>query len=256
MRSTLDRTIKMLNNAIFGIPWAGLLEPFGTLLFPAHCAGCRCRVDEGHDFCSSCAAEIEWIAPPRCEVCSQPYEGMTSAFTCPNCRGDAFFFECAVAGVRSRGVVRDMVHRLKYGREIWLARVLAGLMERGLDDSRLAGTGIDMLVPVPLHPRRLREREFNQAVLLAEQLAARSALTFRDVLVRRRYTTTQTQLDRRGRRQNLRDAFILRKNANVIDKNILLVDDVLTTGSTLDACAEALLDAGAASVRGLTVARG
>jgi len=248
--------IKILKDSISRIQWAGLAEPFRTLLFPAHCAGCRCRVDEGSDFCPSCAPEIEWIVPPRCETCSQPYVGMTPAFTCPNCRGEAFFFECAVAGVRSRGVVRDMVHRLKYGREIWLARVLAGLMERGLSDRRLAGVGIDMLVPVPLHPRRLREREFNQAFLLAEQLAVRSDLTFRDVLVRRRYTTTQTQLDRRGRRQNLRHAFVLRKNAEVIDKNILLIDDVLTTGSTMDACAEALLDAGAASVRGLTVARG
>lgn len=256
MRSALERAIKMQRAAVSRIPWAWLFAPFRTLLFPDHCAGCRCRVEEGRDFCSACSAEIEWIAPPRCETCSQPYDGTTPAFTCPNCRGEAFFFECAVAGVRSRGVVRDMVHRLKYGREIWLARVLAGLMERGLSDGRLASTEIDLLVPVPLHPRRLREREFNQAALLAEQLAARSSLTCRDVLIRRRYTTTQTQLDRRGRRQNLRDAFILRKNADVIDKNILLIDDVLTTGSTLDACAETLLEAGAASVRALTVARG
>lgn len=232
------------------------ISPFRSLLFPSHCAGCGCRVGEGYDFCENCLAEITWIEAPRCDVCSQPYHGDTPVFTCPNCRGEAFFFECAVAVSLSRSVVRDLIHRLKYGREIWLGRVLAGVMERGLADSRLSGCEFDCLIPVPLHPRRQREREFNQAEVIARALSKRVILPVNDVLLRRRYTTTQTQLDRKGRRQNLRDAFVLRKDADVTDQEILLVDDVLTTGSTLDACAGALLEAGAASVRALTVARG
>jgi ComF family protein len=111
-------------------------------------------------------------------------------------------------------------------------------------------------VPVPLHSKRLREREFNQAALLAGQLSLCSGLPVRDVLVRSRYTGTQTALDRAERRQNLRNAFSLRKNAEVTDQNLLLIDDVLTTGSTLDACAAILLEQGAESVRALTLARG
>ena len=129
-------------------------------------------------------------------------------------------------------------------------------MERGLGDQRLAGCAFDCLIPVPLHPRRQREREFNQAAVLAQALSKRVDVPIHEALLRRRYTTTQTALDRKGRRQNLRDAFVLRKNVSVTDQDILLVDDVLTTGSTLDACAEVLLDAGASSVRALTVARG
>jgi ComF family protein len=149
-----------------------------------------------------------------------------------------------------------MVHRLKYGKEIWLGRVLAAWMHEGLEDPRLKGWTPDALVPVPLHPRRLREREFNQSEILCHELSRTSGIPIISPLARRRYTTTQTQLDRKGRRQNLRDAFILGKNMDVTNMNLLLVDDVLTTGSTLDACASALLEAGASSVRALTAARG
>jgi ComF family protein len=149
-----------------------------------------------------------------------------------------------------------MVHRLKYGKELWLGRVMAGWMREGFGDPRLAGWRADALVPVPLHPRRLREREFNQAEILCQELSCACGLPVLTPLVRRRYTTTQTRLDRKGRRQNLRDAFIPGKNADVTNLNLLLVDDVLTTGSTLDACAAVLLEAGANSVRALTAARG
>ncbi|MCK9588493.1 MAG: ComF family protein [Terrimicrobiaceae bacterium] len=235
---------------------AALLDPLRSLFFPSHCAGCACAVPEGTNLCGACDESIEKIRPPRCEVCSQPYSGNIPAFTCPNCRGDTFHFDCAIAVVRSRGVVREMVHRLKYGKELWLGRILAGWTSEGLEDQRLEGWTPDALVPVPLHPRRLREREFNQAEILCQELSRISGIQVFSPLARRRYTTTQTRLDRKGRRQNLRDAFILRKNGNVMNMNLLLVDDVLTTGSTLDACAAVLLEAGARSVRALTAARG
>jgi ComF family protein len=232
------------------------LEPLATLFFPPHCAHCKTRVETGMDFCSDCEALIERIKAPRCESCSQPYDCLTGEFICPNCRGEAFYFECAVAVVRSRSVIRDLIHRIKYGKEIWLARVLAQIAAEGLEDSRLVDEEFDALVPVPLHPKRLREREYNQAAVIAENLSRRTAIPVLAALERRRYTTTQTALDRKNRRQNLRNAFSVVKNADVTNKNLLLVDDVLTTGSTLDACAAVLLERGASSVRALTVARG
>jgi len=208
------------------------------------------------DFCTDCEALIERIKSPRCESCSQPYDCAMGEFTCPNCRGEAFYFECAVAVVRSRSVIRDLIHRIKYGKEIWLARVLAKIAAEGFDDPRLVDEEFDAIVPVPLHSKRLREREYNQAEVIAENLSRIVGIPVLGALARCRYTTTQTALDRRNRRQNLRNAFSVVKNANVTNKNLLLVDDVLTTGSTLDACAAVLLERGASSVRALTVARG
>jgi len=235
---------------------AKTLEPLRSLFFPAHCAHCARRVEEGRDWCDTCAAGIERVKPPRCETCSQPYDGMTADFICPNCRGEKFSFVCAVTVARSHQTIRDVLHRLKYNREMWLARVLAKIQHEGFDDPRLAGIGFDALVPVPLHPRRQRERQFNQAAILAEHLSRSSKIPVREFLRRSRYTGTQTRLDRKARRQNLRDAFSLRQDADVTDLDLLLVDDVLTTGSTLDACAAILLENGARSVRALTVARG
>jgi len=177
-------------------------------------------------------------------------------FVCTNCRGRAFFFVCAVAPLLSRGVARELVHRFKYGGELWLAQPLADFAERGLADERVEGKVFDAVIPVPLHPLRKREREFNQAEVLGREIARRRGWAFCDALQRRKYTVTQTHFDRTHRMQNLRDAFAIRQNRSVQGKHLLLVDDVLTTGSTLDECARVLLEAGAASVHALTVARG
>lgn len=232
-----------------------ILETLRDLFFPAHCAGCAAAVKAGW-FCRDCERQLRPVPAPHCEVCSQPYAGEMDRFVCVNCRGRAFHFECAVGVMHSRGVMRDLIHRLKYGGELWLAEILGEFLERGFDDPRLAGEEIDAIVPVPLHPLRKREREFNQAEILARDLARRRNLPFLDALRRLRYTVTQTHFDRRRRMQNLRDAFELQQNVHVQGKHLLLVDDVLTTGSTLDECARVLLEAGAESVHALTVARG
>jgi ComF family protein len=158
--------------------------------------------------------------------------------------------------MQSCGILRDLIHRFKYGGEVWVGALLADFLTQGLRDPRLKGRSFDAVVPVPLHPLRRREREFNQAEVLCRELARKNNLAFCEALERLRYTVTQTHFDRRRRMQNLRDAFGLRRNAPVQGKDLLLVDDVLTTGSTLDECARVLLAAGARSVRALTVARG
>jgi competence protein ComFC len=133
--------------------------------------------------------------------------------------------------------------------------LLTGWLAEGLDDPRLKGLHFDLLIPVPLHSLRKRDREFNQAEIFSKILARRSGIKYCAGIERTRRTGTQTALDRRRRMQNLRDAFRLRKNTDVTDKTVLLVDDIFTTGSTLDACSRVLLQAGAKSVRALTVAR-
>jgi len=116
--------------------------------------------------------------------------------------------------------------------------------------------GIDAIVPVPLHAARKRERGFNQAAVLAELLARKAGKPVVHALERIRYTSTQTQFDRNTRMENLRNAFRMRQNVPVRNLHLLLIDDVLTTGSTVDECARVLKQAGAASVRVATVARG
>ena len=124
-----------------------------------------------------------------------------------------------------------------------------------MDDERLRDRRFDVIVPVPLHPTRQRERGFNQASLLAELLSPEISVPSKPLLERIRHTTTQTALDRAERMKNLHNAFRLRKRVNVRDLRVLLVDDVLTTGSTLSECARVLKRAGAISVHAVTAAR-
>jgi len=124
-----------------------------------------------------------------------------------------------------------------------------------MGDARLRNRAFDLIVPVPLHPARLRERGFNQAHLLATMLGQKIGAPVSSVLERVRYTTTQTAFDRIDRMENLHNAFRLRKKATVRELRVLLVDDILTTGSTLTECARVLREAGAQSIYAITAAR-
>ncbi len=233
--------------------WDTLIE----LLYPSHCFGCGLAVDEGLRLCVACAAAVPWIGPRRCVTCSRPYPGSTETVpACPNCEGQAFAFECAVAAVRSAGLARELVHRFKYGRQFHLRQVLGAWLIAGFADERLGDEPFDALVPVPLHPLRRRERGYNQAQALAEILGATAQLPVYDCLRRTRHTDTQTRFDRAERTRNLREAFAPRKGTTFAGKRLLVIDDVLTTGSTLHECAVALRQGGARSVLALTVARG
>jgi competence protein ComFC len=148
-----------------------------------------------------------------------------------------------------------MVHRLKYNRERWLVRPLTDWMAGVADDERLPMEEIAGLVPVPLHAAREREREFNQAALLASSLGKHWKIPVCPLLRRIHFTETQTHFDRRQRMQNLRNAFVLSHNVDITNKKYILVDDVFTTGSTLDECARVLLDGGAGAVWAVTAAR-
>jgi len=233
-----------------------LFQAAVSLLYPATCSICGKRVRAGEYLCEACEAKIVRIVPPFCETCSEPFEGsMNSAFTCANCAHRRIHFETAVAAYRGRGVVRDVIHQFKYNRQIHLRYLVARWLCAALDDERLRGYQFDVIVPVPLHPARQRERGFNQASLLAELLSAHTSIRCRPLLKRIRYTTTQTALDRSERMDNLHNAFRLRKNADVRGLRVLLIDDVLTTGSTLSECARVLKRAGAISVHAATAAR-
>jgi ComF family protein len=232
------------------------LRAVASLLYPSLCAICAEPVGEDDYLCATCSGKAPRIKPPFCSKCSEPFAGaITDTFSCANCAHRTLHFEAAVCAYRSRGIVRQIVHEFKYGGQQHLRHPIAGWLAETLEDPRFSGRRFDAIVPVPLHPTRKRERGFNQAELLAALLSERAAVPSRDLLQRIRYTTTQTAFDRAERMENLHGAFRLRKNADVRGLRVLLVDDILTTGSTLSECARVLKAAGALSIHAATAAR-
>jgi competence protein ComFC len=234
-----------------------LLNTLVELFYPSNCVGCGHPQEPGTLLCTGCKATAPRIQPPFCRRCSRPYEGaIVGEFLCPNCEDRALAFDCVVSIYQAKGVLRDLIHRYKYSGHFHLRRVLLEFLLEAMQDPRIQAIRADCLVPVPLHPTRLRERGFNQAEALAEALSKRTRVPVLQCIERRLYTNTQTRFDRMERMRNLRNVFAMRKNSDVHGKHLVLLDDVLTTGSTLHECALVLRAAGAESVRAVTVARG
>src|SRR5437773_10496658 len=232
------------------------LHAIVSLLSPPVCTVCATVIGPGEYLCRGCEEKATRIVAPFCARCSEPFEGaIIGQFTCANCVDRTIHFDAAIAAYRSRGIVRETIHDFKYGRQIYLRHLVARWLCAALDDPRLLSHRFDVIIAVPLHPARERERGFNQASVLAELLAVHVSLPFRRLLERIRHTTTQTALDRSERMENLHNAFRLRKNTDVRGLRVLLIDDVLTTGSTLNECARVLKRAGAISVHAATAAR-
>lgn len=215
-------------------------------IFPRWCVGCG---REGDFICLSCRRKLPRITPPICPVCGRP---QPSGITCPDCARQIVEIDGIRAPFRFEGAIREAVHQLKYKNIRALDKPLSELMSDYLAANPIPG---DVLVPVPLHPKRLRERGYNQSFLLANDLSKLCHLPVVDnCLVRERYVSPQARtatVDER--RSNVRGAFTA--NARLTGSRVLLIDDVSTSGATLDACAGALKSAGVTSVWGLVLAR-
>lgn len=218
-----------------------------NLLFPKWCVGCG---KEGELICQSCRQSLPRVMPPLCPKCGRP---QSSGKLCSNCVS----WQAEIDGIRSSfrfdGVIRQAIHQLKYRNLRTLAAPLARLMNNYLVLNPLPG---EVLVPVPLHRKRLRERGYNQSSLLARGLGKLHNLPVIDnCLIRQRPSPPQARTSTVDERQsNVADAFAC-CDQRLKDKQVLLIDDVATSGATLDACAKALKEAGASSVWGLTLAR-
>ena len=239
-----------------------LLRGLSDVVFPPSCVHCRGIVETaGHPYrhlCARCATQIDFVRPPHCVTCGHPFYGMVEGErSCPHCEGlDAAFREGRTA-VLFKGPARALVIELKYHKGLHVLADMAEIFRRTphvIEHVRGA-----TLVPVPLHPRKARERGYNQAGLLAEALAgAAGGATRIEPLLRRVVDTeTQTAFDRRTRMANLKNAFALAPGA-AIDPvlHYILVDDVFTTGSTLNSCARALRRSGGLNVDVVTFGHG
>ena len=235
------------------------LEAALGLIYPPACQLCgeqRALAGEGF-VCAECQRKVRFIVPPFCARCGLPFAGaLTTEFECTNCRDQTLHFSSARSSVTAAGVALEVIHRYKYQRALWFEPFLADLLVRQAVPA-LRGGSWDFIVPVPLHPTKQREREFNQAARVARHLALALGVSLDEKLLRRvRPTRTQTMLTRQQRSQNMQNAFALRNGTTLAGKRIVLVDDVFTTGATTSACARVLRSAGAAEVCVWTVARG
>lgn len=237
-------------------PW---IEAGLGFFYPNTCQVCHsgpATASEGY-VCFQCRRGVRWISEPFCERCGMQFEGeLTTKFECSNCREMELHFSSARAAVAAQGVVLEVIHRFKYQRAVWFAPFLGDLFICQAKQ-KLARSDWDLIVPVPLHPLKQREREFNQAEKIAHYLSDATEIPVNARLLKRvQSTQTQTLLTRSERAVNVRHAFALRKNCRLNGKRIVLVDDVLTTGATTSACAKVLRQNGAEEVCVWTVARG
>lgn len=228
-------------------------------VLPVECLSCGTTLgaDPVPFFCTDCWQTIHPLQHPACALCDQPFVSpAATAYTpdhhCHDCQTRPPAFQRAWTLFPYRSPLREAICSFKYRGKQTMAKPLARLMISALPGD----IDIDMIIPVPLHPSRLREREFNQSLLLADQLSRHLARPVSAAtLVRITATDPQTTLPRQARLQNLRKAFAVRRPENLKEKRILLVDDVFTTGTTLHECAKALRQAGSGPVFALTLAR-
>jgi ComF family protein len=237
------------------------------VVFPPLCVHCRDIVDAEaspaaaggfRHLCARCARDLAFVRPPFCSACGHPFYGVVEGERrCPHCEGLAPAYREGRTAAVLKGPARALVHELKYHQGLHVLADMAEVFRRAEPVTTLARGAT--LVPVPLHPRKERERGYNQSTLLAVELArvAGGGAQVRALLRRRVDTETQTHHDRRARRANLKNAFALVPGADFNPaQHYILVDDVFTTGSTLNSCARVLRRAGCLNLDVITFGHG
>jgi competence protein ComFC len=226
---------------------SGLFWKSMDWLYPPRCCNCDRR---GFVFCDACLAEVEQLGGRLCNKCGYPVFDKNSL--CEECRISIPLYTQMRSWATFSGSIKEAVHALKYKRNLALGRLLALPL---LDIVNISGWQIDLVVPIPLSRSRLRFRGYNQAALISHPLADLLGVQHSNNTVKRiKETSTQTEMDVNKRFMNLLDAFYVNP-ATLKKRNILIIDDVITTGATMQNCAKALQNAGAENIYCLSVAR-
>jgi ComF family protein len=241
-----------------------LFQPFIDLIYPPRCAICqeflwKDRAEKNQKellFCQPCFDGFFEITSPLCTVCGRPFASMVEEdHPCEDCLSKTPFYDMVRAPYLYEGGIMEAIHQFKYAGRTHLADTLGPLLAFFVKEW-MGPTPECLTIPVPLHPKRLRERGFNQSLLLARHVASLLGTELDFLSLRRiRYTQPQTGLKSEERKRNVRKAFEITNQEVIKGRNVLLVDDVTTTGSTLNECARALKRAGAEKVFGLVLAR-
>ena len=221
---------------------------FLELIFPKNCIGCG---KAGSVLCADCRHQIKMIKTFTCPKCGRINR---NGGYCPGCKNKSYLSGILVAADYRTGPTKELIHHLKYNGIIEIAPILGGILISRMQKSKFRGQKI--LVPVPLHWFKKRSRGFNQAEVLAKIIGYKLKVPVALVLKRKKNTKSQVELSGKLRRENLRGVFECLDPAAVKKRTIILLDDVCTTGTTLEECAKVLRAAGARQVWGLVVARG
>lgn len=238
-----------------------LVRGLGDVVFPPICVSCRKLVPGEAEFrhlCRRCSDQLDYVAAPHCSTCGHPFYGVVEGERmCPHCEGLAPAFREGRTAVVLKGPARALIHELKYHSGLHVLADIEQVFRRVPQLIELARGAT--LVPVPLHSRKQRERGFNQSELIAQALAraADGRAVVRRMLRRTVDTVSQTRHDRRTRRANLKNAFALASGGVISpDHHYILVDDVFTTGSTLNSCAQTIRRAGGLNLDVITFGHG
>lgn len=222
------------------------------LFFPSSpfCIICKARLESRKiPICVTCCNSIDILIPPLCKRC-----GREKSEYCNFCRESMFFFEQARAYGHYHGVLKEIIHEFKYKGKRDLALFLGDKIYNVYKNT--SWPFIDFIIPVPLHKKRFRERGFNQSLLLAKVLSQKTKIPVLDVLQRIKPTKQQVRLSRKSRRENMKNVFKINLKEKIYNKTLILVDDVYTTGTTVNECAKTLKKAGAREIYVITIARG
>jgi ComF family protein len=232
------------------------LKKILEIIFPSHCLFCSKIVSKKSLFCEICWPKLQFINEPKCTICGYPFEFQGLSLLCAKCLTKKPSFDKAISVFRYNHILRSVIGNLKYRDQTFLAQKFAPfLLEKIKNEIDI----LPIIVAVPLHKKRLQKRKFNQAVLLAKNLQklAPQLDFFSDFLIRTKNTKPQATLRKKQRENNLKNVFAINKKYlnQVRGKNFLIIDDVTTTGATLENCAKVLKKHGAKKIIALTIAK-
>ena len=220
--------------------------------FSLQCPGCKqTKIKNNSEFCDICKERLDFTYEPYCPVCGSTLDGILEI--CSKCLlEEKVSWKNAIAVLQMKGYGQELVQRLKYSNDISLARPLSKIAAGKLMSSDIT---FDLITYIPLHWRKYFYRGYNQSKLVSKFISKSTKKPCKRILSRTRYTASQTRLKAEERRKNLKDAFSVKNKKAILNQNILLIDDVFTTGSTLRFAAQKLLDSGANSVTVFVLAR-
>lgn len=227
-------------------------ETLKDILFPRICFLCERRIRCGF-ICESCYAKINFLNPPLCRMCSTPIKGK-NAEVCKRCKNKVFFYDQLISAVVYAQPFISLFHLFKYRQNDFLKELFSSIIATHLKNIGFDSSKYDFMLGIPAHPLRIREREYNQTTLLAKNVANYLNLPFRnDILYCIKYHKSQTKVSPQVRFTNIEGAFYADKK--VRGKNVILLDDVVTTGATVSECSKVLKQKGAERITVITLAK-
>ncbi len=234
------------------------MDSFLELIYPEKntCFICEAYDEEIADkyICPECERLIKKVEPPFCSKCSKPIAHNSSTNLCRECCDAERHFEMSKSPYKYEGLIKNAIYSYKYYNKTYFYKLFGNLLVNFMVNTGY--TNFDCIVSVPLHPSKMRKRGYNQSELLARYISSKLSIPYIDALKRTKRTLKQSEQSKEDRRKNLKDAFAVKHSSEkVINSSLLLVDDIYTTGTTVDECSKALVSYGASKVYVITIAR-